>query len=93
MTRSGKRDAARIIEIRFYLDKIYKDAYFSLLDCLAEPFPLLQLEQDDQIIQINGIDVRHHTPEQLLLIFEGLSINEPLPDDASESSTKDELLF
>ena len=99
MTRSGKRDTARVIEIRFYFDKHCKEAYFSLVDCLSptlrltSPFPLFQLEESDQIVQINSTDVRQCSPEQFRLILEGISLNEWSSGDAPKPPTKDQLQF
>ena len=103
MTRSGGRDQSRIIEIRSYFDKGDNDAYLSLpehLDSslqLIKEFPLLQLEQNDLIIKINGIDVRQSNPEQVLAILKGLKINEkdvePLSVGKNLPTAKDELLY
>ena len=94
MTRSGSRDTSRIIEIRLFFDEGHTDDYLSLLSCLSSSlqlikgFPLLRLEENDQIIKINEIDVRHCKPEQVLAILEGLNIN----GKAVETLAKDEVL-
>lgn len=99
MTRSGRRDQSRIIEIRSYFDKGDNDAYLSLpehLDSslqLIKEFPLLQLEQNDLIIKINNIDVRQSNPEQILALLKGLTISEPLAVGKNLSTAKDELLY
>ena len=94
MPRSGSRDTSRIIEIRLFFDEGHTDGYLSLANCLSTSlqlingFPLLRLEQNDQLIKINDIDVRQSKPEQILAILESLTIN----GEASEPLTKDNLL-
>lgn len=104
MTRNGRiggRDTSRIIEIRLFFDNGHTDGYLSLPSCLSptlqliKAFPLLRLEQNDQIIKINDIDVRQRNPEQVLAILESLTINgkpsEPPAKDELLPPTKDEL--
>ena len=96
MTRSGKRDTSRVIEIRMYFDAEYRETYLSLIECLSptlgltKPFELLKLEDKDQIIQINGRDVRQSSPKDLLLILERLTAN--VQGDVSAKPSKEELL-
>ena len=67
-TRHGGRDTARIFEIHLFYDKEQKDDYLSLIQHLdptlklVKAFPLLDLEVSDQIIKINGNDVRQSSP-------------------------------
>ena len=69
MTRSGGRDTSRIFEICLFFDEGHTDGYFLLENCLSTSlqlingFPLLRLEQNDQLIKINDIDVRQSKPE------------------------------
>jgi hypothetical protein len=111
MTRSGGRDVSQIIEIRSFLDKEAITIFLSLLECLSpslqliQEFPLLHLEEKDQILKINNTDVRQFTPEQVHAILKGLNYNgkelvpptdeELLPSAEGDvpPPVKDELLF
>ena len=60
---------------------------------LTKPFPLLRLETNDQIVQINDTDVRQSNPEQFLLTLKGLASNKLSFGDAPKIQSKDQLLF
>ena len=111
MTRSGGRDTSRIIEIRAFLDKELITTLFSLVESLSpslqliQKFPLLGLEEQDQILKINKTDVRQFTPEQVRAALKGLNYygkelvpptdEEVLPSAEGDGPppAKDELLF
>ena len=42
-----------------------------------KPYAFLDLQDKDQIIKVNGVDVRQSNPKQLLEIFENLVPNKP----------------
>ena len=95
MSRKRSRDTSCIIETRLFFDEGHTDDYLSLPSYLSpslqliKDYPLLRLEKNDQLIKINKIDVRQSTPEQVLGILESLTITK----EASEATTKDELLY
>ena len=98
MTRSGGRDTSRIIEIHLFFDKQHKDDYLSICQYLSStlqiirPFPLLCLEENDQIIKVNDKDVRQCTVEQLANILNGLTPNDYNPENECQTPAKEQLL-
>ena len=98
MTRRGGRDTSRIIEIHLFFDKEHKHDYLSLSQHLGptlqllKAFPLLDLQEKDQIIKLNGKDVRQSSPEQLFAILEELTPNDHVPENEYQPSSKDQLL-
>ena len=97
-TRRGGRDTSRIIEIHLFYDKEHRESYLSLLQHLSpslqleKAFSLLDLEEKDQIIKVNGIDVRQHDLKQFSAILEGLVPNDPNSENEPQPSSKDQLL-
>ena len=96
MTRLGGRDTSRVFEIHLFCDEEYRKDYLSLLHHLSptlqvmKKFPLLELEETDQIIKVNGIDVRQYDPKKFIQILEALPSNKPTPEH--EPLEKDQLL-
>ena len=80
-TRRGGRDTSKIIEVQAFLDQDQRSNYLKLEECLSptlqltKPFPLLHIEENDQIIKINNIDVRQSSLEQFMTILKGLTPN------------------
>ena len=81
-TRGGGRDLSVIVETRFFFDKEFSDDYCLLWKCLSpslqfsEPFPLLRLEKNDQLIRLNDEDIRGKSPKYVFDRLKGLKVNE-----------------
>ena len=75
------RDTSKIIQVQAFLDQDQRGNYLKLEECLSptlqltKPFPLLHIEENDQIIKINNIDVRQSSLEQFMTILKGLTPN------------------
>ena len=75
------RDNSKIIAVQAFLDQDQRGNFLKLEECLSptlqltKPFPLLHIEENDQIIKINNIDVRQSSLEQFMTILKGLTPN------------------
>ena len=75
------RDTSKIIQVQAFLDHDQRGNYLKLEECLSptlqltKPFPLLRIEENDQIIKINNVDVRQSNLAQFMEILKGLTPN------------------
>ena len=64
MSRSGARDTAEVWQVIAFLDSEYQNEYASIADCLGansqleKPYPTLELEKGDALLEINDKDIR-----------------------------------
>jgi hypothetical protein len=81
MSRSGARDTAEVWQVIAFLDSEYQNEYASIADCLGansqleKPYPTLELEKGDALLEINDKDIRHKSNDFVRKLIEDEKCN------------------